>query len=122
MSATLDGEIVFDEQELKIELGSIRRGSIERTVSGLDGVLSIDLGARGRKIKQSGVLRAQSRSQMNRRISAMSACMDGDIHTLIADDKEFDGVRMDVFRVSKERTSGSGLCCDYEIVYTQLVV
>jgi hypothetical protein len=122
MSATLDGEIVFDEQELKIELGSMERGSIERTVSGLDGVLSIDLGARGRKIKQSGVLRAQSRSQMNRRISVMSACMDGDMHTLVADDKEFDGVRMDVFRVSKERTSGSGLCCDYEIIYTQLVV
>ncbi len=123
MSATLDGQNLFDEQALKIERGSVGRDSIEKTVSGLDGVLSIDLGGRGRRIKQRGVLRAKSRSQMDDRISAISAYIDGDTHTLvISNGEEFDNVRMDAFKATEEKTSGSGLCCDYEIVYTQLVV
>ena len=123
MSATLDGQSLFDEQQLEIELGSISRDSIERAVPGLDGVLSIDLGGRGRKIKQKGVLRAKSRSQMDDRISVISAYMDGDTHTLVTSGgKEFDNLRVDVFKVSKERASGGGVAIDYEIVYTQLKV
>jgi len=123
MSATLDGQSLFDEQQLEIEPGSISRDSIERAVPGLDGVLSIDLGGRGRKIKQKGVLRAKSRSQMDDRISVISAYMDGDTHTLVTSSgKEFDNLRMDVFKVSKERASGGGVAIDYEIVYTQLEV
>ena len=123
MSTTLDEQSLFDEQELKIESGSLRRGSIERTVVGLDGVLSIDLGKRGRKVKQAGVLRAKSRLQMNERIGVISAYMDGDTHTLVTSNgEEFDNLRMDVFKVSKERASGGSVAIDYEIVYTQLVV
>jgi hypothetical protein len=123
MSATLDGQNLFDEQDLKIEQDSIGRDSIERTVPGLDGILSIDMGGRSRKIKQRGVLRARSRSQMDDRIGAILAYIDGDTHTLvIRNGEEFDNVRMDAFKVTEEKTSGSGLCCDYEIVYTQLVV
>jgi len=123
MSITLDGQILFDEQELEIEPSSVSRDSIERTVPGLDGMLSIDLGERGRKIKQKGILRTMSRSQMNKRINAISAYMDGDTHTLVTNGgEEFDNLRMDVFKVTKERTSGSGVVIDYEIVYTQLVV
>ena len=123
MSVTLDGEILFDEQQLEIEPDSLSRGSVERAVPGLDGVLSIDLGKRTRKLKQKGVLRATSRSQMNDRIRAVSAYMDGDTHTLVTGSGEqYDNLRMDVFKVSKERTSGGGVAVDYEIVYTQLNV
>jgi hypothetical protein len=123
MSATLDGQNLFDEQDMKIEQDSIGRDSIERTVPGLDGILSIDMGGRSRKIKQRGVLRARSRSQMDDRIGAILAYIDGDTHTLvIRNGEEFDNVRMDAFKVTEEKTSGSSLCCDYEIVYTQLVV
>ena len=121
MSTTLDGQNLFDEQQLEIELGSFSRDSIERAVAGLDGVLSIDMGGRGRRIKQRGVLRTKSRSQMNDRISAISAYMDGDAHTLVTSSgEEFGNLRMDAFKVAKERASGNGFCCDYEIVYTQL--
>jgi len=123
MSAALDGQSLFDEQQLEIELGSISRDSIERAVPGLDGMLSVDMGRRSRKIKQKGVLRAKSRSQMDERISAISAYMDGDTHTLATGSgEEFDNLRMDVFKVSKERAGGSGVAIDYEIVYTQLKV
>ena len=121
MSAALDGQNLFDERELKIEPGSISRDSMERAVAGLDGILSIDLGGRGRKIKQKGVLRAKSQTQMNDRISAISAYMDGDTHQLsTSSGEEFDNLRMDVFKVTKKRASGDGVAIDYEIVYTQL--
>ena len=106
---------------LEIQPGSFSRDSVERAVLGLDGVLSIDLGGRCRKIKQRGVLLAKSRLQMSERISAISAFMDGDTHVLVTGSgEEFDNLRLDVFKVTSEETSGGGLCCNYEIVYTQL--
>ena len=122
MSFTLDGQILFDEQQLEIELDSFRRDSVERATVGLDGVLSVDMGGRGRKIKQKGVLRAKSRMQMSNRISVISEYIDGNTHTLVTDDGDkFDNLRMDSFKVSKERAGGGGIVADYEIVYTQLV-
>jgi hypothetical protein len=123
MSVTLDGQRVFDEGELKVELSSVRQDSVERAFPGLDGVLSIDLGKRSRKVKQRGVLRAKSQSQMNNRVTAISTFIDGNTHKLvISGDREFDNLRVDAFRVMDERTSGNGVVVDYEIVYTQLVV
>jgi len=123
MSVTLDGQILFDEQQMEIEAGSFGRASIERMVPGLDGLLSIDLGGRGRKIRQTGVLRANSRAQMNEKISAISAFMDGNTHTLVTNaSEEFDNLRMDSFKVGPEHAGGSSVSIDYEIVYTQLKV
>lgn len=123
MSITLDGQSLFDEQRFEIELGDFSRDSAERAVPGLDGVLSVDLGGLGRKIKQKGVLRAKSRLQMDERFRVISAYMDGKTHTLITSDgEEYENLRMDVFRVCRGRTTGSGIAVDYEIVYTQLKV
>ena len=122
MKVTLDGHNLFDEQRLEIELGSFNRGSVERAVAGLDGVLSVDVGGRGRKIKQKGSLRANSRTQMNNKINAVSSYMDGSTHILLTSDGDnYDNLRIDSFKVSKERASSSGIVVDYEIVYTQLV-
>ena len=123
MSTALDGQSIFDERHLKIELGSVNRESMERTVPGLDGVLSVDLGRRSRVIKQHGALQAISKLQMNDRVSLISAYMDGKTHTLVAKNgEEFGNLRMDVFKVSNERTGRLGLVVDYEIVYTQVKV
>jgi hypothetical protein len=123
MSTTLDGQKLFDEQNLKLEASSFRRESLEKTIAGVDGVLSIDLGGRSRKIKQKGVLRAKSRLQMGERINSISAYMDGDTHILVtANGEEFDNLRMDSFRVITERANGGGVVVDYEIVYAQLMV
>ncbi|MBC8472086.1 MAG: hypothetical protein H8D56_21720 [Planctomycetes bacterium] len=121
MRVTLDGQNLFDEQQLEIEPGSISRATIERAVAGLDGVLSIDMGSRGRKIKQKGLLQAKSRMQMSNRINAISAYMDGNTHTLArSDGDKLNNLRMDYFKVSKERAGGIGIVVDYEITYTQL--
>ncbi len=122
MKATLDAQMLFDEQALEISAGSFSRDSIERTVPGLNGVLSIDLGRRGRKIKQTGTLRAKSRAQLDERISKIAAFMDGDTHTLITSSgQEITNLRMDSFKPGSEHTDGTGIAVDYEIVYTQLV-
>ena len=122
MKVTLDSQILFDEQTLDFSTGSIRRESIERVVPGLDGAISIDLGRRGRQVKQTGTLRAKSRQQMNERIDAISAYMDGDTHTLVTSSgRELPELRMDSFQVSGEHANGAGIVVDYEIVYTQLV-
>jgi hypothetical protein len=121
MSATLDGQILFDQQQLEVQPDSVSRACLEKSMPGLDGLLSIDLGKRSRKVRQKGTLRAQSRSQMQDRINAISAYMDGDTHTLeIGGQQTFENLRMDVFKVTNERTSAGGLEVDYEIVYTQL--
>ncbi len=121
MSVTIDGQSLFNEHDLEIEAGSFGRDSIERKIPGLDGVLSIDLGRRGRKIRQTGTLRAKSRTQMNKRITAISAIADGDTHTLVTDIGEsLNNLRLDSFKTNKERTDGIGIVVDYEIVYTQL--
>ncbi|MHC4573047.1 MAG: hypothetical protein ACYS76_02755 [Planctomycetota bacterium] len=123
MAVTLDGERFFDEQDLQIQRGSFSRDSVEKAVPGLDGVLSIDLGMRSRKIRQAGVLRAGSQSQVRERVSAVSACMDGDTHTLATGSgEEFHNLRMDSFETKNERASGGGAALDYEILYTQLMV
>ncbi|MBN2315454.1 MAG: hypothetical protein JXM79_16105 [Sedimentisphaerales bacterium] len=120
MQVTLDGQRLFDEQSFEIRTGSISRASMKRTVPGLDGVLSIDLGKRNRQITQSGTLRAKSRLQMDSRISTISGHMDGNTHALIAGNQEFENLRMDSFKILSEHKDGAGTRIDYEIVYTQL--
>jgi len=123
MRTTLDGQILFDEQLLEIDVGSAQRALKERAASGLDGVVSIDLGGRGRKIKQKGQLRAVSSQQLQERIERISSLMDGKEHILRTNEGQvFENVRMDKFKVTEKNESGGGVVVGYEIEYTQLKV
>ena len=121
MRAMLDGQPIFDDQEGTIAAGSAGRASLERSMAGLDGVLSIDLGARSRRIRQTGVLRATSRAAMNARIDATAAFLDGRTHKLTtADGRTYDHLRMDSLQQLREHAGGPGIVVEYEIAYTQL--
>ena len=92
-------------RSLTIAVGSPGRASLERSIAGLDGVLSIDLGARSRRIRQTGVLRAAGRAAMNARIEAIAAFLDGRTHTLAtADGRVYDNLRMDSFQQARVST------------------
>ncbi|MGB7582931.1 MAG: hypothetical protein WBL85_10855 [Sedimentisphaerales bacterium] len=122
MSAKLDGNKLFDEP-IVIEAESVSRESIERSAAGLDGVLSIDLGGRGRKIRQKGEIRARSKAELDSKAGAISAFIDGDTHTLVGSRGDtFENLRVDSVNVKNERVSGAGVVVDYEVVYTQLMV
>ncbi len=123
MRTMLDGQTFFDEQLLEIEAGSAERAVKERAVAGLNGVVSIDLGGRARKIKQKGQLRAVSSQQLQERIEQISSLMDGKEHILkTSEGRVFTNMRMDKFKVSERNKSGGGIVVDYEIEYTQLKV
>lgn len=117
----LDGERIFGGGLVEIKAGSGRREAVEKSAAGLDGVVSIDMGLRSRKLRQAGELRAASRADLDSRLAAVSALMDGKTHKLSADGgQEFENVRMDSFEVNGERPSGGGVVADYKIIYTQL--
>lgn len=119
----LDGVSLFGEAEEEIEVGSVARECVERAVVGLDGVMSIDLGGRGRKIRQKGEIRARSWAELQGKVEKISSFVDGDTHTLAASQGEtFENVRVDSVSVKNERVSGSGVVADYEVIYKQLTV
>ena len=121
MSVTLDGQALFDEASVQIRSGSPARACVERSVCGLDGMLSIDLGRRARTIRQRGTLRAASRTALRARIEALTRFIDGDTHTLVTGDgRSYGDLRMDAFNELGESTAGPGVLVEYEIVYTQL--
>ena len=121
MKVTLDGQALFDEQQLRLDVGTRSRASLERAVCGLDGVISIDLGARTREVRQTGTLHAPSRKAMRARIDSICAFIDGGAHTLkAADGVEYHNVRMDTFKPIDERVGGAGVVVEYAVTYTQL--
>ena len=122
MATTLNGQSLFDERTLQIEVGSISRDSIERSVAGLDGVVGIDLGQRGRVIKQTGSIRTRSKVELDDRLGSIRDYVDGYAYTLITNSGErFENVRIDAFKTKNRQSSGAGPVVDYEIVYTQLL-
>ncbi len=120
MGTTLDGLKLFDENQLRIEVGSYERERIEKSAPMVDGVISIDLGRRSRIIKQTGTLRAKSCIALSERISAISSFINGNSHILITGSIQYQNMRMDSFKVTAQREDGTGIVADYEIIYTQL--
>ncbi len=121
MTTTLDGKALFDERELTIAVGPVERASVERGVPGLDGLASIDLGRRGRKVRQRGTLRATNQARMDARIAAIEVLLDGAPHSLlVSDGRRYDDLRMDAFVQRDRRVEGAGVVVEYEITYTQL--
>jgi len=121
VGTTLDDKALFDEQDLKIQVGTWQRASVERAIPGLDGVVSIDLGCRSRTIRQRGILRAASQALMSSRLDAIETFLDGDTHTLVTTDGQtFANLRVDAFKPLDRDAGGAGAVAEYEIAYTQL--
>ena len=110
MSTTLDGKALFDEQGLTIRVGAWRRAVVERAVSGLDGVVSIDLGRRDREIRQQGILRAASQAALQSRLEEIEGYAGGATHTLrMSDGRTFENLRIDPFEPRETDISGPGV-------------
>ncbi len=122
MSVILDNQRIFGDDSPVITVESIRRSVIESSAAGLDGILSIDLGSRGRKLRQAGHLRAKSDAELAGIIASIEQLLDGKTHSLASsDDGTFENLRLDSFKITQRSCDGAGVGADYEIAYTQLV-
>lgn len=116
-----DGRDLFGPGEHKLWAMSWRRERVDRGFAGLDGVLSVDLGRRERKLQQRGFLVARNIAALKEMLGEISAYIDGQDYELISwHGFRYEHVRMDVFTVTGPISKGSQASCEYEIHYTQL--
>jgi hypothetical protein len=119
MRAKIDNTIEFEL--LKLKAGSWKRDSVEKSAAGLDGVVSIDLGRRKRKIKLFGIIESQSKGGLEKKKELINALLDGKVHMFEAD-TEYKNIRIDLFEVVKDDHSGKGISCEFELGLSQLRV
>ena len=120
---TFDDKKLFGPGEHELKPLSWRRESIERGFAGLDGVVSVDLGRRERKLKQQGRLSAVSTAALLKRMEEITNYIDGLAYKLVDQHGTvYEHVRMDEFTVLGSLTSANQACCEYEVIYTQLSV
>ena len=120
-SITFNDEKLFGAGEHKLKPLSWRREAIQRGFAGLDGVVSVDLGRRERKLKQQGRLSAVSTAALLKRMEEITNYIDGQAYKLIDQHGTvYEQVRMDDFTILGSITSANQACCEYEIIYTQL--
>ena len=116
-----DSEALFGAGRHVLQPTSWRRESTDRGFAGLDGVMSVDLGRRERKLKQRGSLSTASIAALMELIESVSAYIDGQCYELLDQHGvEYSNVRMDSFRLLNPIAVGNQSQCEYEIVYTQL--
>ena len=117
----LDGRAVFGEGHHQVEVMSWRRENVERGFAGLDGVMSLDLGSRERRLRQRGWLVATSIEALSRRFEEIAGYVDGQVHCLVDQDgRSYANVRPDSLRLLKSAGLGNQARGEYEIMYTQL--
>ena len=120
-TVTIDGLRVFGEGEHVLRAGSWQRKTIDQGFAGLDGVVSVDLGMRNRKLKQHGYMSAGNVRALTELIDAICVYIDGRVHELVDQDGvSYASVRMDAFSLVGPISKGSQARCEYEAIYTQL--
>lgn len=116
-----DSQAIFGAGRHLLQPGSWRRESTDRGFAGLDGMMSVDLGLRERKLKQRGFLSAASIAGLMQLMANISAYIDGQGYTLLDQHGiTYANVRMDSFRLLNPIAVGNQSQCEYEITYTQL--
>ena len=118
-----DNKKLFSKGQHTLVCLSWCREAIDRGFAGLDGMMSVDLGRRERKLKQRGCLTASSSSTLIDLIDAVADYINGQTYDLVDQNGvSYSHVRMDSFTLLGPITAGNQVCCEYEIHYTQLSV
>ena len=116
-----DGKELFGKGDYSLQVRSWRREGVDYGFAGLDGVVSVDLGRRERKLKQRGWLTAESVGALMRQMEEISGYIDGQGYELVDQGGiSYGRVRMDSFTLLGSITAGNQARCEYEINYTQL--
>lgn len=119
MWAILNEQIFIDRQSIQPE--SWNHARAEKSGPGTDGVISIPLGRRSRRLFQAGTLRAQSRPALDNLVSRIeSLAGTGDISLRTERGRTYRDLRIDTFQTGIALYAGTGFLCDFNIEYTQL--
>lgn len=119
MQAVLDGRIVFGHR--KLDEGTVKRASVQSGVNSVDGVVNIDLGKRGRVIKQQGVVHGSCVDAVRDRVYEISALIDGEVHSLkVPGGRVYENLLVRSVTARRPGVSGSIAACRVEIEYEQL--
>lgn len=125
-----DQQVRIDDEPLlasgphAITVGQFKRRRIDRTFAGIDGVVSIDLGAGGRAIAIAGRLVASDRDGLLDQMAALSALnASAGLHTLqVGDGRTFANVRLEHIRWGRLLLAGPDArsAVGYEMQLVQL--
>lgn len=119
MWAAIDDSIFIDQQSLRA--GSAKRDAPLRSAPGVNGLLSLELGWRGRMLHQRGTVRAASRAGLRKIITRLQGLIGGEPVTLrTADGRYFSDLRIECYKLMREQISGAGYVVELEIEYIQL--
>jgi len=118
---TFDSQAIFGVGEHAIRPLSWRRETLDRGFAGLNGVMSLDLGRRERKLKQHGQLSANSIAALLSMMENIATHIDGKSYELVDQNGcSYADIRMDNFTLLGPINTGNQVRCEYEIIYTQL--
>ncbi|MHC4981548.1 MAG: hypothetical protein ACYTF6_00055 [Planctomycetota bacterium] len=119
--SSLDGQDLFGSGPHSIRPETWSRAVQYRGFAGINGLLTLDMGLRSRRINQTGRLQAATTSAIHAIVSEIEAKLDGGIHTL-TDDLGFTypTVLVERFEQSTPVRRSQGFWCDYKISYRQL--
>lgn len=120
-AATLDGQELFSSGPGELICESWPRETIRRGFSGLGGEILLDMGRRSRRLKQHGVLRADTQELLQLQICVIEEMNDGLQHMMIdADGIIYQKVILEKFEKLTAVQKANVCSCEYEIIYRQL--
>lgn len=117
----LDGQELFASGPAGLLPGPQARELRQRGLAGLDGLVVVDLGRRGREITQTGRLQADTLESLQDQFAAIEAFADGNEHSLEDDlGRRFPRVLLESFQLTTPIQRGRGYFCDYRAQYREL--
>jgi hypothetical protein len=118
---TLDGLDLFSSGPCELIAGSWQRELLRRGLPGVDGEVVLDLGARGRSLRQTGRLQAVGAAELGAMADAIACVQDGGVHTLVDHHGcTYANVLLREFELTTPVAAGRGIWVDYAIEYVQL--
>lgn len=118
---TLDGQPLFSSGPCELTPLSWHRRLLRRELPGLNGEIVLDLGVRGRLLRQTGRLQASSAFDLNGLLRLIVAFQDGRAHTLVDNHGiTYPDVLVTSFELTTPLTAGRGFWADYRMEYLQL--
>lgn len=118
--SSLDGVDLFGSGPHGLRTLAWERCQVRRGFAGIDGEMVIDMGARSRRIVQTGRLCAPTAATLNAIIARIESSQDGQLHGLVDNlGRTYAHVMVEGFALNGPPKCGRGFWCEYTVNYLQ---